>query len=92
MNDFYNVEYMSERVAAIAKERDYYKREVAGLKEICEKQMRMNRSAAVTAVELDRVKAELDRAVELIHKWEKHSTILRFNGFTPPEKWEGRDG
>lgn len=32
MNDFYNVEYMSERVAALAKERDELRRENADLK------------------------------------------------------------
>lgn len=61
MNDFYNVEYMSERVAALAQERDRLRRELLDMKEIVEKQVRLNRSAAATALELDSVKAELDK-------------------------------
>ena len=61
MNDFYNVEYMSERVAALAKERDHLRRENNDLKEIVEKQVRLNRSAAITALELDNMKAELEK-------------------------------
>lgn len=90
MNDFYNTEYLGERVAALAKERDILKRENADLKDLVEKQMRLNRSAAHTAVELDRVSAELSRAVDKIKEWEKHRTLVLFNGLTPPGKWEGK--
>ena len=53
MNDFYNVEYLSERVAALAKERDE-------LRKIVEKQARLNRTAAVMAMDKDRLEAERD--------------------------------
>ena len=53
MSDFYNAEYLSERLAAVCKERDE-------LRKIVEKQLRMNRSAVALALELDRVKAERD--------------------------------
>ncbi len=67
MNNFYNVEYLSERVAALAKERDELKREVEALKRDCDalrdvigRQLRLNRSTAVMAMELDRMRAELE--------------------------------
>jgi hypothetical protein len=60
MNDFYNVEYMSERVAALAKERDELRREVRRLNEICERQARLNLVNAKLAMDLDKVTAERD--------------------------------
>ncbi len=60
MNDFYNVEYMSERVAALAKERDELRREVRRLNEICERQARLNIVNAKLAMDLDKVTAERD--------------------------------
>lgn len=66
MSEFYNTEYLSERLASVCKERDYLKREAERLKSVCEKQMRMNRSAVATALELDRVKAERDALLDEI--------------------------
>lgn len=83
MNDFYNCEYLSERVAALAKERDE-------LKKIAEKQMRMNRSMAVMTLEMDNLRGELARAEERLHEWEKFRRELLSEGKTPPEKWEGK--
>ena len=83
MNDFYNCEYLSERVAALAKERDE-------LKKIAEKQMRMNRSMAVMAMDLDNLRGELARAEERLREWEKFRRELLSAGKTPPEKWEGK--
>ena len=83
MNDFYNCEYLSERVAALAKERDE-------LKNIVEKQMRMNRSMAVMAMELDNLRGELDQATERLQEWEKFRQVLLVAGKNPPEKWEGK--
>lgn len=83
MNDFYNCEYLSERVAALAKERDE-------LKKIAEKQMRMNRSMAVMTLEMDNLRGELARAEERLHEWEKFRRELLSAGKTPPEKWEGK--
>jgi hypothetical protein len=60
MNDFYNVEYMSERVAALAKERDELRREVYRLNDLCERQARLNLVNAKLTLELDTVKAERD--------------------------------
>ena len=60
MNDFYNTEYLSERVAALAKERDDARREVRRLNEICERQARLNIVNAKLAMELDQVTAERD--------------------------------
>lgn len=83
MNDFYNCEYLSERVAALAKERDE-------LKKIAEKQMRMNRSMAVMAMDLDNLRGELARAEERLREWETFRRELLSAGKTPPEKWEGK--
>ena len=83
MNDFYNCEYLSERVAALAKERDE-------LKKIAEKQMRMNRSMAVMTLEMDNLRGELARAEERLHEWEKFRRVLLSAGKNPPEKWEGK--
>ena len=83
MNDFYNCEYLSERVAALAKERDE-------LKKIAEKQMRMNRSMAVMTLEMDNLRGELARAEERLREWEKFRRELLSAGKTPPEKWEGK--
>ena len=83
MNDFYNCEYLSERVAALAKERDE-------LKKIAEKQMRMNRSMAVMAMDLDNLRGELDRAEERLREWETFRRALLAAGKIPPEKWEGK--
>ena len=83
MNDFYNCEYLSERVAALAKERDE-------LKKIAEKQMRMNRSMAVMAMDLDNLRGELDRAEERLREWEKFRKDLLAARKIPPEKWEGK--
>ena len=83
MNDFYNCEYLSERVAALAKERDE-------LKKIAEKQMRMNRSMAVMTMDLDNLRGELARAEERLREWEKFRRELLSAGKTPPEKWEGK--
>lgn len=67
MNNFYNVEYLSERVACVCAERDALKREndalkreVADLKDVVGRQLRLNRSCAVMAMELDKVTAERD--------------------------------
>lgn len=50
--------------AATAKERDELKRENEGLKKLCEKQARLNRTVAVLTLELDKVKAERDALLE----------------------------
>ena len=60
MNDFYNAEYLSERLAAVCKERDELKRVCEELREIIEKQARLNRTVTLMALELDQVKAERD--------------------------------
>ena len=51
MSEFYNAEYLSERLAAVCKERDE-------LRQIVEKQVRMNRVTAQTALELDTLHGE----------------------------------
>ena len=53
MSDFYNVEYLSERLAAVCKERDE-------LLEIVENQAAMNKRVVELSLELDRVTAERD--------------------------------
>lgn len=53
MSEFYNAEYLSERLAAVCKERDELRR-------IVEKQARLNLVNAKLALELDEVKAERD--------------------------------
>lgn len=53
MSEFYNCEYLSERLSAVCKERDELKR-------IVKKQARMNSVMAQMALELDNVKAERD--------------------------------
>ena len=60
MSEFYNAEYLSERLAAVCKERDELRRERDELRKIVEKQARMNRSTVAMALELDRVTAERD--------------------------------
>ena len=53
MENFYNAEYLSERLAAVCRERD-------DLKRICEKQAELNAKVAELALELDAVTAERD--------------------------------
>jgi uncharacterized coiled-coil DUF342 family protein len=53
MSEFYNAEYLSERLAAVCKERDE-------LRHIVEKQAAMNQRVTELALELDTVKAERD--------------------------------
>ena len=53
MSEFYNAEYLSERLAAVCKERDE-------LRQIVEKQAEMNGRVVAMALELDEVKAERD--------------------------------
>ena len=60
MNDFYNAEYLSERVAALAKERDDLRRENNYLKDLCDRQARLNLVNAKLAMDLDKVTAERD--------------------------------
>ena len=60
MSEFYNAEYLSERLAAVCKERDDLKRDCDNLREIVEKQARLNRTVTLMALELDQVKAERD--------------------------------
>ena len=60
MNNFYNSDYLSERLAAVCKERDDLKRDCDNLREIVEKQARLNRTVTLMALELDQVKAERD--------------------------------
>lgn len=60
MSNFYNPEYLQERLSAVCKERDELKKEIAELKLICEKQAAMNGRVAAMALELDQVKAERD--------------------------------
>lgn len=62
-----DVEYLNERLACVCQERDALKREVEFLKkdrealrEVIERQLRMNRSCAVMAMELDRITGERD--------------------------------
>lgn len=50
--------------AVTAKERDELKRENEYLRKIVEKQARMNRVGALTALELDRVMTELNMMLE----------------------------
>ena len=83
MNDFYNCEYLSQRVAALAKERDE-------LKQIVEKQSRMNRSMAVMAMNLDNLRGELTLAEERLREWEKFRQYLVAAKKSPPDKWEGK--
>lgn len=52
-NGFYNVEYLSERLAAVCKERDE-------LLKIVEKQAAMNKRMLELVLELDQVTAERD--------------------------------
>ena len=60
MNDFYNAEYLSERVAALAQERDDLRRENNYLKDLCDRQARLNLVNAKLQMDLDRVTAERD--------------------------------
>ena len=57
MSEFYNSEYLSERLAAVCKERDE-------LRQIVEKQAAMNVRAAELVLELDQVKAERDALLQ----------------------------
>ena len=54
MNNFYNAEYLQERLAAVTEENER-------LKEICERQANMSRCLVDMALELDAVKAERDK-------------------------------
>ena len=60
MSHLYSAEYLSERLAAVCKERDDLKRDCDNLREIVEKQARLNRTVTLMALELDQVKAERD--------------------------------
>ena len=60
MSGFYSAEYLSERLAAVCKERDELKRDCDNLREIIDKQARLNRTVTLMALELDQVKAERD--------------------------------
>ena len=60
MSEFYSYEYLSERLAAVCKERDELRREVSDLKALCEKQARLNRVCAKLSLDLDTVTAERD--------------------------------
>lgn len=60
MSGFYSAEYLSERLAAVCKERDELKRDCNNLREIIDKQARLNRTVTLMALELDQVKAERD--------------------------------
>lgn len=53
MNSFYNVEYLTERLTAVCKERD-------ALLEIVEKQAALNKRLTELVMELDQVTAERD--------------------------------
>ena len=68
MNDFYNVEYLSERVAALARERDDLRRENNYLKDLCDRQARLNMVNAKLAMDLDMVTAERDALRMLLNK------------------------
>ena len=60
MSDFYNAEYLSERVAALAQERDDLRRENNYLKDLCDRQARLNLVNAKLQMDLDKVTAERD--------------------------------
>lgn len=60
MSEFYNAEYLTERLAAVCKERDELRREVVALRELCEKQGRLNLVNAKLAMDLEAVMAERD--------------------------------
>lgn len=68
MSEFYNAEYLSERLAAVCQERDALKSENRELRQICEKQAAMNGRTAAMALELDQVKAERDSLLRLYKK------------------------
>ena len=57
MSEFYNSEYLSERLAAVCKERDE-------LRQIVEKQAAMNVRVTELVLELDQVKAERDALLQ----------------------------
>ena len=59
MSEFYNAEYLSERLAAVCKERDELRR-------VVEKQARMNRLLTQTAMELDNMTAQRDALLDEI--------------------------
>lgn len=61
MSEFYNTEHLSERLAAVCKERDE-------LRQIVVKQADMNRRATELALELDEVKAERDALQKELHE------------------------
>ena len=60
MNNFYNNDYLYQRLAAICKERDELRKYCEELRKIIEKQARLNRTVTLMALELDQVKAERD--------------------------------
>lgn len=60
MCEFYDPKHLSERLAAVCKERDELKKTCAELRGIVEKQARLNRTVTFMALELDQVKAERD--------------------------------
>lgn len=66
MNDYYNAEYLGERVAALAKERDNYRRELRELKVLCDKQSRLNLVNAKLTQDLDNMTAERDALLKAI--------------------------
>ena len=74
---------LNELYAATAKERDEARREIANLREIVDRQARLNCSLSAVAL-------KLDRAVERLGEWEKFRKDLLFAGKIPPEKWEGK--
>ena len=75
MDNFCNIEYLSERLAAVCKERDLLKEDNRRLQDaynamfndlvatraICERQAVMSGKAAALALELDDAKAEIAR-------------------------------
>ena len=57
MNNFYNVEYLQERLAAVTAENER-------LREICERQAEMNHTVVKLALALDAAEAKLKRLEE----------------------------
>lgn len=68
MNNFYSTDYLYQRLAAVCKERDELRRDCDNLRDIIDKQARLNRTVTLMALELDQVKAERD------------DLLLRFGG------------
>ena len=69
MSDFYNAEYLSERLAAVCKERDELRR-------ICEKQAEANGRMAAMALELDTVKALIKEGADINASAKDNTTPL----------------